>query len=86
MTRLTFMRVRDLLKQHFHPLGCEAVLESPNSLLVRVYDSTNDETLLTVTGIACSSSFSDAEVQRLIGTIESDLELVQSQGKRTRDK
>lgn len=79
MTRPSFAEARERLRQHLLPLGSDLTRESPNTLLARVYDPVSGETLLTVTGIACPSRFTDADIERIIRVVESDLELVQLQ-------
>ncbi|PAU55274.1 hypothetical protein BZL41_21150 [Pseudomonas sp. PIC25] len=76
MNRLTFAKALELMKLHFHPFGFEATLETPTSLLVRVFDLTTGDTLLTVTGIRCSTAPSLDDVERIIRTVESDLEVI----------
>jgi len=67
------------MKQHFHPLGFEATLESPQSLVARISDPTSGEPLLTVTGIPCNISPTPGEVRRIIHTLEADLEVITTQ-------
>jgi hypothetical protein len=67
------------MKRHFHPLGFEATLESPHSLVARISDPTSGEPLLTVTGIRCSISPTLGDVRRIIHTVEADLELITTQ-------
>ncbi|WP_258190257.1 DUF1652 domain-containing protein [Stutzerimonas azotifigens] len=68
------------MKRHFHPLGFDATMQTPHTLLARVFDSATGETLLTVTGIACTNQLSEQDVERIIRAIESDLELVTRDG------
>ncbi|TLX53963.1 hypothetical protein DN824_13805 [Stutzerimonas nosocomialis] len=77
---MNFTRAREVMKQHFHPLGFDATMQTPHTLLARVFDPATDETLLTVTGIPCAKQLSEEDVERIIRAVESDLELVTRNG------
>lgn len=68
-----------LLQEHFAPLGVEASMDSPFSMLVRIYQPDSGATLLSIAGIACSVSLHRDDIARIIDEIESDMRLLQPQ-------
>jgi hypothetical protein len=68
-----------LLQEHFAPLGVEASMDSPRSMLVRIFQPDTGATLLSIAGIACSASLHRDDIARIIDEIESDMRLLQPQ-------
>ncbi|MEN0105597.1 MAG: DUF1652 domain-containing protein [Pseudomonas sp.] len=68
-----------LLQEHFAPLGVEARMDSPRSMLVRIYQPDSGDTLVSIAGIACRASLHRDEIARIIDEIESDIRLLQPQ-------
>lgn len=68
-----------LLQEHFAPLGVEASMDSPHSMLVRIVEPGTGATLLSIAGIACSASLHRDDIARIIDEIESDMRLLQPQ-------
>lgn len=79
MSRRSFPAACLLLQEHFGPLGLEASMDSPHSMLVRIYEPRSGHTLVSIAGIACSASLSNEDLARIIDEIEADIRLLQPQ-------
>ncbi len=74
MNKMTFPNACQVMRWHFHPLGFEATMDAPRSLIVRVFDRSSGETLLAVAGIPCTAIMAAADVERIIEAVEAELE------------
>ena len=79
MSRYPFPAACLLLQEHFAPLGLEASMDSPHSMLVRIFQPGTGATLVSIAGIACSASLHRDDIARIIDEIESDIRLLQPQ-------
>lgn len=62
------------MRWHFHPVGFEATMDAPDSMVVRLFDRTSGQTLLAIAAIPCSTVMNAPDVERIIESIESELE------------
>lgn len=79
LSRYPFPAACLLLQEHFAPLGLEARMDSPHSMLVRIFQADSGATLVSIAGIACSASLHRDDIARIIDEIESDIRLLQPQ-------
>lgn len=79
MSRRSFPAACVLLQEHFAPLGLEASMDSPHSMLVRIFEPRTGHTLVSIAGIACSASLYMDDLARIIDEIEADIRLLQPQ-------
>ncbi|MBK0152819.1 DUF1652 domain-containing protein, partial [Pseudomonas sp. S75] len=74
MNTMTFPNACQVMRWHFHPLGFEANMDAPRSMVARVFHRGTGETVLVVAGIPCSTVMGAAEVERIIEAVEDELE------------
>ncbi|MBF8780310.1 DUF1652 domain-containing protein [Pseudomonas fulva] len=74
MNKMTFPNACQVMRWHFHPLGFEATMDAPRSMVARVFDRASGETLLAIAGIPCTAIMSAAEVERIIEAVEAEME------------
>ena len=53
MNKMTFPNACQVMRWHFHPLGFEAIMDAPRSMVARLFDRATGETLLAIAGIPC---------------------------------
>lgn len=51
MNKMTFPNACQVMRWHFHPLGFEASMDAPRSMVARLFDRATGETLLAIAGI-----------------------------------
>lgn len=54
-------------------------MDSPHSMLVRIFQPDSGATLVSIAGIACSANLHRDDIARIIDEIESDIRLLQPQ-------
>jgi hypothetical protein len=59
---------------HFHPMGFEASMDAPGSMIARLFDRASGETMIAIAGIPCSTVMNAADVERIIEAVEDELE------------
>ncbi|KIU52009.1 MULTISPECIES: DUF1652 domain-containing protein [Pseudomonas] len=77
MNKLTFPNACQMMRWHFHPLGFEASMDAPRSMVARVFDRATGETLLAIAGIPCATLMAASDVERIIEAVEDELEAFQ---------
>ena len=77
MNKLTFPNACQMMRWHFHPLGFEASMDAPSSMVARVFDRATGETLLAIAGIPCATLMAASDVERIIEAVEDELEAFQ---------
>ena len=74
INKVTFPNACQLMRWHFHPMGFEATMDAPNSLVARLFDRASGETVIVVAGIPCSAVMTPGQVGRIIQSVEDELE------------
>ncbi|MBH3430756.1 DUF1652 domain-containing protein [Pseudomonas alkylphenolica] len=74
MNKLTFLNACQVMRWHFHPLGFEASMDAPRSMVARLFDRATGETLLAIAGIPCAAVMPAADVERIIEAVEAELD------------
>ncbi|AIG01192.1 Protein of uncharacterised function (DUF1652) [Pseudomonas fluorescens] len=74
MNKVTFPNACQLMRWHFHPLGFEGSMDAPGSMIARLFDRVNGETLIAIAGIPCATVMNATDVERIIEAIEAELE------------
>ncbi|HAB02021.1 MAG TPA: hypothetical protein DCE25_03445 [Pseudomonas sp.] len=74
MNKMTFPNACQVMRWHFHPLGFEACMDAPRSMVVRLFDRATGETLLAIAGIPCTAIMAAADVERIIEAVEVELD------------
>lgn len=77
MAKMTFPSACARLKNYFLPMGFEAVLDSPSSMTVRVFDTQTGENFAVVAGLPWSAAVTNKDLVDIIGAIEQQMELQQ---------
>ncbi|MEJ5042462.1 DUF1652 domain-containing protein [Pseudomonas sp. B21-036] len=77
MNKLTFPNACQMMRWHFHPLGFEASMDAPRSMVARVFNRATGETLLAIAGIPCATLMAASDVERIIEAVEDELEAFQ---------
>ena len=77
MNKLTFPNACQMMRWHFHPLGFEASMDAPRSMVARLFDRATGETLLAIADIPCATLMAAADVERIIEAVEDELEAFQ---------
>ena len=72
--KVTFPNACQLMRWHFHPMGFEATMDAPRSMVARLFDRASGETLIAIAGIPCATVMSPGEVGRIIQAVEDELE------------
>ncbi|WP_122448198.1 DUF1652 domain-containing protein [Pseudomonas viridiflava] len=75
MTKVTFPNACQLMRWHFHPVGFEATMDAPGSMIARLFDRASGETVVAIAGLPCSTVMNAADVELIIEAIEDELEL-----------
>lgn len=74
MNKMTFPNACQVMRWHFHPLGFEASMDAPRSMVARLFDRATGETLLAIAGIPCSAIMAAADVERIIEAVEAEMD------------
>ncbi|MFJ7882923.1 DUF1652 domain-containing protein [Pseudomonas sp. NPDC096917] len=72
--KFSFPNACQLMRWHFHPIGFEATMDAPKSMVARLFDRATGETMIAIAGIPCATSMSTREVARIIQAVEDELE------------
>ncbi len=72
--KFSFPNACQLMRWHFHPIGFEATMDAPKSMVARLFDRATGETMIAIAGIPCATSMSTGEVARIIQAVEDELE------------
>ena len=75
MNKVTFPNACQLMRWHFHPVGFEASMDAPSSMIARLFDRASGETVLAIAGLPCATVMNAADVERIIEAIETELAL-----------
>ena len=62
------------MRWHFHPMGFEASMDAPGSMIARLFDRATGETMIAIAGIPCATVMNAADVERIIEAVEDELE------------
>lgn len=73
-SKVTFPNACQLMRWHFHPVGFEAHMDAPGSMIARLFDRVSGETLIAIAGIPCATVMNAADVERIIEAVEDELE------------
>jgi hypothetical protein len=73
-SKVTFPNACQLMRWHFHPMGFEASMDAPGSMVARLFDRVSGETMIAVAGIPCSTVMNAPDVERIIEAVEAELE------------
>lgn len=73
MHKVTFPNACQLMRWHFHPLGFEANMDAPGSMIVRLFDRASGQTLIAIAAIPCSTVMNAPDVERIIESIEAEV-------------
>ncbi|MFS2157322.1 DUF1652 domain-containing protein [Pseudomonas sp. Pseusp122] len=79
MSKVTFPNACQLMRWYFHPVGFEANMDAPSSMVARLFDRASGETLIAIAGLPCSTVMNASDVEVIIEAIEAELELFPSQ-------
>jgi hypothetical protein len=74
MNKVTFPNACQLMRWHFHPVGFEANMDAPSSMVARLFDRASGETVIAIAGIPCATVMNAMDVERIIEAIELELE------------
>jgi hypothetical protein len=74
MNKVTFPNACQLMRWHFHPVGFEANMDAPSSMVARLFDRASGETVIAIAGIPCQTVMNAMDVERIIEAIELELE------------
>jgi hypothetical protein len=74
MNKMTFPNACQVMRWHFHPLGFEATMDAPRSMIARLFDRATGETLLAIAGIPCTAIMAAADVERIIEAVEAEMD------------
>jgi len=74
MNKMTFPNACQVMRWHFHPLGFEASMDAPRSMVARLFDRATGETLLAIAGIPCAAIMPAADVERIIEAVEAEMD------------
>ena len=74
MHKVTFPNACQLMRWHFHPMGLEATMDAPGSLVARLFDRASGETLIAIAGIPCATTMTPGQVSNIIQAVEDELE------------
>ena len=73
MARMTFPYACARLKEYFYPMGFEAVLDSPSSMTVRLFDKKTGEDLAVLAGLNWGPDTTDDDLAEIIELIEEEM-------------
>ena len=74
VNRITFPNACQLMRWHFHPMGFEATMDAPGSMITRLFDRASGETVIAIAGIPCATVMSLGQVGSIIQAVEDELE------------
>lgn len=74
MNKMTFPNACQVMRWHFHPLGFEASMDAPGSMVARLFDRASGQTLIAIAGIPCATVMNAADVEIIIEAVESELD------------
>ncbi|MDH0745043.1 DUF1652 domain-containing protein [Pseudomonas sp. GD03842] len=74
MNKVTFPNACQLMRWHFHPVGFEASMDAPGSMVARLFDRASGETMIAIAGIPCATVMNAMDVEHIIEAIELELE------------
>nr|WP_299833115.1 DUF1652 domain-containing protein [Pseudomonas sp.] len=74
MNKVTFPNACQLMRWHFHPLGFEASMDAPSSMVARLFDRATGETIIAIAALPCATVMNAPDVERIIEAIEDELE------------
>ncbi|MBD8493320.1 DUF1652 domain-containing protein [Pseudomonas syringae] len=75
MNKVTFPNACQLMRWHFHPVGFEASMDAPCSMIARLFDRASGETLVAIAGLPCATVMNARDVEVIIEAIEAEMEL-----------
>lgn len=73
--KLTFANACQMMRWYFHPMGFEANMDKPNSMVARLFERASGKTLLVIACIPCAALMNASDVQLIIDAVESDMEV-----------
>jgi len=73
-SKVTFPNACQLMRWHFHPMGFEASMDAPGSMVARLFDRASGETMIAIAGIPCATVMNAPDVERIIEAVEAELE------------
>lgn len=82
MNKVTFPNACQLMRWHFHPVGFEASMDAPSSMIVRLFNRASGETLVAIAGLPCATVMQARDVEIIIEAIEAEMELFSQPGTR----
>lgn len=74
LNKMTFPNACQVMRWHFHPLGFEASMDAPRSMVARLFDRATGQTLLAIAGIPCAAIMAASDVERIIEAVEAEME------------
>ena len=74
MSHVSFLNACRLMRGHFHPLGFEARMDAPSSMIARLFDQVSGETIIAIAAIPCTAVLNVTDVERIIEAVEDELE------------
>ena len=74
MNKVTFPNACQLMRWYFHPVGFEATMDAPSSMVARLFDRASGETVIAIAGLPCATVMNATEVELIIEAIEAELE------------
>lgn len=74
MNKVTFPNACQLMRWYFHPVGFEATMDAPCSMVARLFDRASGETVIAIAGLPCATVMNATEVELIIEAIEAELE------------
>ena len=74
VNRITFPNACQLMRWHFHPMGFEASMDAPGSMIARLFDRASGETVIAIAGIPCATVMSLGQLGHIIQLVEGELE------------
>ncbi|MBD8596661.1 DUF1652 domain-containing protein [Pseudomonas sp. CFBP 8772] len=74
MNKVTFPNACQLMRWHFHPVGFEANMDAPGSMVARLFDRASGETVIAIAAIPCATVMNATDVERIIEAIEVEIE------------
>lgn len=74
MNKMTFPNACQVMRWHFHPMGFEASMDTPSSMVARLFDRASGETVIAIAGLPCATVMNAADVERIIEAVEAELE------------
>ena len=74
MNKVTFPNACQLMRWYFYPVGFEATMDAPSSMVARLFDRASGETVIAVAGLRCSTVMNATEVELIIEAIEAELD------------